>query len=435
MEVVIVVAVLHGCLLWQSKCLLPVQNPPEEKIGEVIPCVEAAEYERAAGISAGLGVELDTPVVPTPPPGVLAVDPNQAVGNGVRLIPYQLRVHLLKAGKICEGEIGQAPIERVSGDAGNAQPAFHIVVEGIQVLCPRPAAVEVKTKAVGELANAANVPQGNVETADAGASRNARKRIRNLRFRSVIVKAKGQIVPRSPPPPAAPPPHGGSAESVIDAYVQVIAAVVGRGHEMEVLESTGKIGLRNVLQKALRNRIDLGQRVVGEGSVGRGIDNGHRLPIHCGLREVPLPFQQGGHGRKLIEWILAALAVVVEKEKRLGATVIDLGNVQGATHRTAKAVLHVRRVRPRLTRQGIGRSVEGRIADSVINGSMRVINVETPPSNNGHGPARTTSTEASASASTTPAETTRSAKSARSAKSGIIDALLQFVSAHRVERV
>jgi hypothetical protein len=63
----------------------------------------------------------------------------------------------------------------------------------------------------------------------------------------MIVKAEGQIVAWSPAS-AAPSACRRSPEGVIDAHIQVIAAVVRGCDEVKILKASGKIRLWDVLQ-------------------------------------------------------------------------------------------------------------------------------------------------------------------------------------------
>src|SRR5580700_9621941 len=113
---------------------------------------------------------------------------------------------------------------------------------------------------------------------------------------------------------------------------------------MKILIISRQIRSGNVLQQSGRDRVDLRDRVVPVGRVGRGIEDLDRPPTRCagGItcpRKVALPLQQCRNSRKLIERILSAFAVVIDEEERLGSTVIDLWNIERATDGAAETVL------------------------------------------------------------------------------------------------
>ena len=78
-----------------------------------------------------------------------------------------------------------------------------------------------------------------------------------------------------------------------------------------------------------------------------------------------------------------------------------------------------------------GRSVQGRIADSVIERSMGAVAVETATAED-H---RTASTATETSAAATARATKSAATKAPSLLARVVEALLHFVSAHGIERV
>ena len=57
--------------------------------------------------------------------------------------------------------------------------AGNVVVEGIEILRARPAAIEIEANAVGELANCRDIADGHIETAHARIAANAWKGIGN----------------------------------------------------------------------------------------------------------------------------------------------------------------------------------------------------------------------------------------------------------------
>src|SRR5262249_34694153 len=126
-----------------------------------------------------------------------------------------------------------------------------------------------------------------------------------------------------------------STERVIDSNVQVIAAIVGGGHEMKVLITARRrcqVRQRNVGEQSLGNWVDCSNRVVRKRRTSCGIKNLYGLSCIstrriCRLREVSLPFQQSRDRRKLIERIFSAASVVIDEKERLCAAVIDLRDI------------------------------------------------------------------------------------------------------------
>src|SRR4029077_7268458 len=160
----------------------------------------------------------------------------------------------------------------IGGDAADSYSSRNVVVKRIEILGVSTAAIEIEAKTVGEFTDAAVVSNRHVETANRRAATNARERIREVRIRAVIVKAKGQIVARSATSSTTPPSGGCGTQRVVDTDVQVVAATVRGCHEMEILETPWKIRLRDVLQQRVGNWIYLWERVVYERNAGRGID-------------------------------------------------------------------------------------------------------------------------------------------------------------------
>ena len=210
---------------------------------------------------------------------------------------------------------------------------------------------------------------------------------------------------------------------------------------MEVLIVARQVRHRNILQQSLRRRVNLRNRVAGlqwrvagEGRVCRRIENLYRFSRgECGLGEVSLPLQQRWHSRKLIKRIFRALAVVIDEIKSLGPAVVDVGNIKRPTHGTAETILQVCRFFRGLSGERKRRSVQSRISDSIIERSMGAIDVKAPP-------AKTSATKTTPTESSTSGTTPRTAKSASTTEpssllAGIVEALLQFVSAHRIERI
>src|SRR5580658_8815230 len=204
----------------------------------------------------------------------------------------------------------------------------------------------------------------------------------------MVVKTDLQTVTRSvtASTSSAPSPRGCRAKTVVDADVQVVAIVGGGGHEVEVLKCARQVRHRNIRQQSLRYRVDLRNLVARESGVGQGIENLYRLPAHgsriadgLGLGKASVSLQQRRHRRKLIERIFSVLAVEVDEVKRLGPAVVDVGNVQRSAYGAAEAILYICGLLRGLAGERKRRGIQRRIADAVIQRSMRAIDVETPP--------------------------------------------------------
>src|SRR5262249_3703509 len=117
-------------------------------------------------------------------------------------------------------------------------------------------------------------------------------------------------------------------------------------HEVEILETSRKIWLRDVLQQTFRDWIDLGKCVVRERKACGGIDDFHRVSgwSACGvgpLRKVSLPLQHARATCKLVEGIGSAPCVVVGEEKCFRSAVIKLWNVERTSHGAAESAAEV----------------------------------------------------------------------------------------------
>src|SRR5208337_941387 len=193
--------------------------------------------------------------------------------------------------------------------------------------------VEIRADNVGQLSDAARVRNRNVEAADRSAAAHAGKRVRQSAARTMVVEAERQIVAWSIPASTAAPARGSGSERVIQTYVQIVAVAVGGGDVMEILITARQIWQWNVLQQSLRSSVDLRNRVVSVFGVRPGNKNPYWLSRFrpgsiCGLRKIPLPLQRGWHGRKLIERIFSALAVVVDEIERLASAMVDVRDIQ-----------------------------------------------------------------------------------------------------------
>src|ERR1700690_2009063 len=96
--------------------------------------VGSGKNEGAAGIAVGFGVELDAAEVPAPAPGVLAMVPDQIVGESNGLVALQQWIGVLQAAEVGEREIGQAPIEGILRDAVDAEISGDVLGEGVEIL-------------------------------------------------------------------------------------------------------------------------------------------------------------------------------------------------------------------------------------------------------------------------------------------------------------
>src|SRR5271155_516710 len=160
------------------------------------------------------------------------------------------------------------------------------------------------------------------------------------------MKPKCKIVLRTSAASALTPATQGRAKTMIYANIQVVAAAVGGGDEVEILIIARQVWHRNIRQQSGGYGIDLRNRIIRELCAGGGIENLHWLPdIRArgvqSLGKIPLAFEQSRHRRKLIEGILTALSVVIHKKESLVSAVVDLGNIQRPADGSAKAVLFI----------------------------------------------------------------------------------------------
>lgn len=269
----------------------------------------------------------------------------------------------------------------------------------------------------------------------------------------MVVKTECEIVPGSSTPAAARSTHRRSTEGVIDSHVQIVAVAGGGGDEVKVLEVSRQVRAGNVLQQASRNgggrsrprtglRGESGNDTPGESCVRRGVEDLYLLAFGRtgsvpNATEISLAFLQSRDGRKLVEGILAPLAVVIDKEKRLAATVIDAWDVERTSDGAPETILQVSRLGWWLAGEFIRSRIQRGIADAVVDGTMGMVDVEAAASCDGHGPSATSATKAASPKSSSTSTTAKSASAAEAAtlRASIGDALLQFVSTHGIQGV
>ena len=133
-----------------------------------------------------------------------------------------------------------------------------------------------------------------------------------------------------------------------DAKIHAVAIVVERGHVMKVLSCTGKVRQRNETQKRLRRQTNLGCRnhVASEGLSGLWIKDLHwQSAVESGgkLRggEISIALSRRGNGREDIIRIRDTRQREAAEEESLGAAVVNLGDVQRSTNKSAEAALVV----------------------------------------------------------------------------------------------
>src|ERR1700678_3321424 len=143
-------------LLWQS----------QQKVRKVISgsghgastgelrSIQTAKYERPARIAVRFRIHLHPPEIRAPSPRMLAVVPDHIVGESVSLVPGKRRSYVLKTAEVCERKIRQPPVKRIRRHSLNSQRARNVVIERVQVLRMRPAAVKVHANNIGELSDA-----------------------------------------------------------------------------------------------------------------------------------------------------------------------------------------------------------------------------------------------------------------------------------------
>src|SRR5271155_4370322 len=118
-------------------------------------------------------------------------------------------------------------------------------------------------------------------------------------------------------------------------------------------------------------------------------------------------------------------AVKIDEEKSLGASVVDLRDVQRSANRTSEAILLVCWVLGWLAYEGVRGGIKSRVANPIVDRSMGMIDVETAATRNRHRASLAATAESALAATSSEA----SALLAR-----VIHTLLKFIPAHGVHR-
>src|SRR5579863_8986057 len=112
---------------------------------------------------------------------MLAVSPDNTVGKRVGLIAQELGIRVLQPGKVAERKTRYAPIEWIRRHAVNSRCGRDVLVERVEILRSRPAAIEVETNAIHQLADAPDISDWNIEAANTGIASHAWERVRDAR--------------------------------------------------------------------------------------------------------------------------------------------------------------------------------------------------------------------------------------------------------------
>ena len=140
---------------------------------------------------------------------------------------------------------------------------------------------------------------------------------------------------------------------------------------MEVLHASRQVRQRDVLEQALRRRIDGRNPIAGERLtraerirlriVNRRDRSGEGAGGDNALREIALTLLERGHRRETVKRALAALQVVVYEEAGLVPAMIDFWDYERAANGGAHLLLMVGNLTRLRHIQGIGMSVESGI--------------------------------------------------------------------------
>src|SRR5262249_5044028 len=131
-------------------------------------------------------------------------------------------------------------------------------LKSVEVLRANAGAIEIEGRIVDDLAESADVTDRHIKAARAGVAADAGERVGEVRVGSMVVEAEIQGVGRGALSALCSLAEGaaGAAEGVVQANVQVVAAVLGGSDEVEILRRRVEVGRGNKCKKALRNRVD-----------------------------------------------------------------------------------------------------------------------------------------------------------------------------------
>ena len=142
-----------------------------------------------------------------------------------------------------ERKIGQSPVERVRGNAVNAERSCDVLIKGVEILGTNAGAIEIQPRIVDQLAKSLRVPDRHIKAASAGIASNAGERIGHIRARRVVVEPDVQIISRSTPPTTSLA-GGGAAQGLNNADIQVVAVIERGGDEMKILAIGSRLPAR-----------------------------------------------------------------------------------------------------------------------------------------------------------------------------------------------
>ena len=340
----------------------------QQEVREVKPCAGhwsalrrevarrvAAEGKGAARVRVGKRVAFDAAQLAAYPHVVLAAVHEDRIEGPHRLAADQRGNDVAQTAEIGKGDHGQAPVPRVLRNTLNSQLPSNVLLksEGIQGRASLP--VEAERKRVDRVrAEGVRLAQAQVLAAHRNVLRKAGETAHRLGARG-IKEIKG-------------------VEAVLGgnllAYTGHDAVVVRRQRflEVEVLHASRQVRQRDVLEQALRRRIDGRNPIAGERLtraerirlriVNRRDRSGEGAGGDNALREIALTLLERGHRRETVKRALAALQVVVYEEAGLVRAMIDFGDHE----RAADGGVHPLLIVGNLTRlrhiQGIGMSVK-----------------------------------------------------------------------------
>src|SRR5207253_1510638 len=116
--------------------------------------VQSCEHKTSASVAVGFSVELNAAKISSPAESVFPTRPDHGIRKGPGLIPHQLRVGVLEASEISEGEIRQAPVEGILRHSINSKLFGDVLRKCVEILRGDAAAIGIYSQNVGELSEA-----------------------------------------------------------------------------------------------------------------------------------------------------------------------------------------------------------------------------------------------------------------------------------------
>src|SRR5262249_1313089 len=123
------------------------------------------------------------------------------------------------------------------------------------------------------------------------------------------------------------------AEAVIETNEHGVRTAGRSGDKMKVVAAPGQIRLGNEVQQLRGGGVDRGNRIPGDRRVGDRVEQSRRVS-----GKISRPRGQSRHRGKQIVGTGPAAATIVAEEKCLGPAVIDVRNIERASHRETKRV-------------------------------------------------------------------------------------------------